>query len=302
MDYNISEKDLRATGVQLSKQKHSITRDGSKVDVTYQFMHFDSFYQMANERIAYKGCSGGSWSFGTFPEVQTLQQTIKAMGDGRAPERLFQMFIEAQQKIQPLIDTFSGVATTTKRRRVRRIEGAELDIDRVMVANPECWESRVRGKKKKLVKLAIQYKYIGAAGEDVFITNAVLAAAASDALQRMGYAVEIIGLGWSYNQSRALEFVTTVDIKKPNQPLDIRALLLTGLPSLSRVFMFGAYTALGGNPSIQGTPDISKPIRDTIKFDALIGKTFERSKDGTFAHDPEIEGFIIEAGKLLQKV
>ncbi len=231
---------------------------------------------------------GDMWYFGRHcPDRAT---TRAAMEMGAAPEPMFDAYCEMRDKLQPLIDKYAGVGTSTKRRRVRREEGSELDIDRVMVGDPTCWETRIRGKKKKLIRLAVQFGYVAGASEATFIRGGAMAAAAADVLGRLGYAVQIDGISWGVKDGT--EYVVTVRLKNPNEPLDPRNLLVTGLQGMSRCYEFAIYDAFKGVRSMS-MPALTPAAREHAGFTALIGQNFNVSK-GAIGYDPVLENFATE--------
>jgi hypothetical protein len=231
-------------------------------------------------------------------------ENAQALRDGAAPAALVDRYRDARDRLQPLIDKYAGMGTSVKRRRVRREDGAELDIDRAMVGDPQCWESRVRGKKKRVVRLAVQYSYVAAAKEQTFIDNAVLAAAASDVLTKLGYAVEIVAIYWArFGDRHGEEYLVTVPLKEAGQPFDARRVLTTGLPAMQRRFTWGLMERFFvQNAGAAHRPRLSDVGREHLGASAIAGQELRKTTDKQgFVFDRALENFLSDALEIIDE-
>jgi hypothetical protein len=272
-----------------------VEQDGDKASRRF-YVELEGVGQLAKHLYAYATeHPNDSWTFGSL----NAQTSRRAIALGSAPEHMLKAYLEERGKLEPAIEQTVARAVSTRRRRKMRLEGDEPDVDRVLAGIPECWETRVRGAMKRKVTLGIQAAWISATDEDVFIRCAARATAASDILQRLGYAVEIKAVGWftpiTYGrmQSYFTETCVVVPLKNAQQPLDASAVLVAGLPGFLRDHIF---EIVSGKPQIKldltqttskGAPPWS---REVSGVDYVFGENWEQI-DGQFAFDPVLEGF-----------
>jgi hypothetical protein len=251
------------------------------------------------------GGGGGmsdSWYFGSY--LQSVEANQEACVSGRVPEPIWEEYLRVRDKLQPVMDDFIHLGVSTRRRRVYAEEGSELNLDRLAVHDPSCWERRKRGAKKQLIVLGIQYGYVAGAGEKVFVKNAAAAAAASDVLERLGYAVEIVGVSWgtlTYAQTKwdKWSMINTVTIKRSTEPLDPQNVLIIGLPAVSRVFEFGVWDAYAKSGWNMHCPPLTKEQEEMIGIDAFIGQKWHVNPGGNIGHTEKLQGFFNEMTNVL---
>ena len=164
-------------------------------------------------------------------------------------------------------------APSTKRRRVRRETGDELDIDRMMVNDPQCWESRVRGASKRLVRLGLGAVFSASEGDKRFLTAAGYATAAADVLERLGYSVEIKAVAQIVlpNIGGKLGLFSVI-MKNSQQRLDEYATMVAGLPGFSRDHLGGCFEHLLGHTNFEGhIPKLTSEMKEALGVDYVIG-------------------------------
>jgi hypothetical protein len=264
----------------------------------------------ARQCTAGKGWADADWYFG---DMGTQEACDEAFRMQIAPEDFISKFETVRGTLEPMISDFSGIANSTKRRRHYDYTGDELCVDRYITRTPECWETRKRGKKRSFVRFAVQFGYTATAEQDVFIKNAALACAASDILERLGYIVEIVGVGWGTNIRNdnyggnpspftGWEAVGTFPIKHADQPLDVHSVLLTGVPALFRSYWFGNFDMLMGQNDADHINGQQTALCDEswerLNASALVGQTLT-VKEGSPMFDTVLTGFLQEAMKAI---
>ena len=242
---------------------------------------------------------GDSWTFGR--AVVGIEENRRALVAGRVPASIFSAYVAARGALQPVVDEFSKIGRTTRRRRRYADEGDELNIDRLATGDPLFWERRKRGAKKRVVRLGVQYGYTAAAGESTFVRNAALATAAADALSLLGYGVEILAVSWGLmtQSHHGEEWTLAVDLKRSDEPLDAQRVLTTGLVAMSRAFEFALWDQeCGGvNTWNMRVPPLSRAARRALGLDALIGQSLDVDDAGGAAFHDELDGFLRRASE-----
>lgn len=282
-----------ATRASLAEAGAVITEEGREVYIDFPnlaaFSQID-YHRRSDTHDSYMR----TFYFGR--HLPNYESSVEAIRKGAAPDAVFQKYLEMRNLLQPAVDKFAGLGITTKRKRVFRDEGSELDLDRVAVGNPECWESRVKGRKMKRIRLAVQMGYVAGASEEIFIRGAALATAAADVFQRIGYAVEILGVDWGDNGHRNV--VTTVVLKSPSEPLDHRNLLCIGLPICGRVFNFGATEAFISMLGV-GMPRMTDATKKHLDHQVLINQDFTFDSSSVEYDQVLLEGLFAEMKDVL---
>ncbi len=225
------------------------------------------------------------------------EDTDRHLAGGHAPQRLMDEYVALRGKLEPLVEKFSGMGKSTKRKRRYEIEGDEIDVDRAMVGTPECWVRRRRGAQRRMVHLGVGYFWNSGARSEHFTRFAALAAAAADVLQILGYAVEITAIGWGEptrdNRSApSAHMGVGIKLKEPLEPLDPQRILICGHSGLFRGHLFEFNRSLGYSPDYTTTRALDKRTRETFGIDYLVG-TDRAWPEGKEA--PELEGFFTQA-------
>lgn len=241
-----------------------------------------------------RGSSNERWTDGK--NVVGLTANRNCLKAGRVPAALYDAFLEARKAVEPKVEEAGRIGNTTKRRRRYSDEGDEVNIDRYMTGDPNFWERRKRGKKKRVIRIGISYSDHWGARERDYVSRAAAAAATVDALTALGYGTEV----WGYSTGRVCdgrmdqgqEYTTAVRLKASDQPLDVPKVLTTGLTAMSRRFTFGVYEHEGCGPEWNSTCDgLSKTMKAELDLDVLLGD--EASSD----FDPELVELMAELRK-----
>lgn len=155
------------------------------------------------------------------------------------------------------------------RRRRRFVEaGDELDIDRYMGGEVECWQTSPREVKKNSIKIFIAGGLH--CGEDAqkFVNNMIQFSVMSDIFQRMGVGVEIhVGKASQMRGRVRKQFIVeSTLIKEAYNPLDIARLMSSGLPAMFRYLSF----YLKENICIEPDSGLGKPVQEITEELQLI--------------------------------
>lgn len=187
-----------------------------------------------------------TFTFGSFRNYNTYETAQRALLDGHCPEEVAELYQQMRDAMAHAIEDIAATMVTTKRKRRYDIDGDEVSIERVMTQSDEPWERRVRGAKKRSIKIAVNSSYSAGTDQRAFIEGVVRGIALSDILTRLGYGVEIISARFASNDE-GKHFVVLGGMKASNEPLDPERLLSVVLPCLQRLFQWGALEIYGRN-------------------------------------------------------
>lgn len=180
------------------------------------------------------------WTYGSLGNWETSR---KYLDEGRLTEmtmnnidKYYNQLIQSE-KLQQL----SAQAKSTKRRRVFKDDGSELDIDRLMSGSPDYWQSMTKGRKSNTVKLFLDGCASSGTDEKKFAEVAGLACAVSDLLTRAGYCVEIMGSYMFKSLTNETDWsVINVPLKQAEAPMDMQLIGQYGNTGLFRNVIFRA--------------------------------------------------------------
>jgi hypothetical protein len=211
---------------------------------TIHVFEFDHVAQMAEfdysgrvNREDFDGTS--SWQYGNYGEgFNKYDGAASAIREGRSPEQIMDLYRTMRESIDQEIEEMISMMPTAKRKRKFGLDGAEIDIERYMLQNPEAWVRRERGQKKKTIRIFINYGYSAGTGDKSFAEGAVRGVALADVLTRLGHGVEIVASSFTTGADGKRIAINAM-LKASDTPVDPQSLLVTCLPALSRVFEFG---------------------------------------------------------------
>lgn len=240
----------------------------------------------------------GRWTYGA---TGSREKNVKHYQEGTVPEKIWDRYQELRGKLESAVHEFQDQGVTTKRERVRRAAGSRVNVDRVIKGDPICWDTRVRGAKKRLVKLAIRTNYSFQVDEETFARAAALAGAACDVFTALGYGVEIVAVGfcdghgnWRDEKRKNVEWlVNSITLKHAEEPYDAKRVLCAGLPAIHRDSFFSIMEAFGERDNGYGYNGHDRPPEAAeahLGYTALIGQRFTLNEDGEVEYEVDTEG------------
>ena len=154
--------------------------------------------------------------------------------NGHTVESLQAAVSDPSRKLLDAIDRMRGhlleelAVPAAPRRRVRRgLEaGDEMDPDRWLTRNPNCWEQSVRERQpRRVVTVGVNCTVYWSQKPAELLYRGAAACALADVLTAQGVNVRILGFSVGSNCSdRVRKLVTTVELKRADMPLDMAAL------------------------------------------------------------------------------
>lgn len=128
------------------------------------------------------------WTFGSYGNAERSNAAIRS---GNVSDSAWEQYKLAAEKLEAQCEALLKVGKSTKRRRRWSDEGSELDIDRVLSLDENCWVKTKRDARARVVKLGINSAVSCGNDESTFAKLAGLAAGLATVLTRLGYGVEV---------------------------------------------------------------------------------------------------------------
>ena len=181
------------------------------------------------------------WQYGN--NVVGRENLKRALTIGRTSDSMMRLYQKLRARIDSRIDIskFVGEGLSCKRKRVRRDDGDDLSMSRLMGGSDQYWETTIRKSKRANVRIGMNMAISYGHKERDFARLGATLACICDVITKLGYGVEVIaynfaGYSGSKNWNR---FGISIPFKLANEPLDVHRLMTAGLPGLFRDFMFG---------------------------------------------------------------
>src|SRR5262245_14997426 len=231
---------------------------------------------------------------GHFKSVADAREAINA---GAPPESLVRLYDESRGRLESTVESLARLAPSLKRRRVHSEDGDDVDFDRLATSDPQCWETRTRGARRRRVVIGLQATYVCTADASTYANAAALGTAAADLFGRLGYAVDVCSLSWHdgnalpgrFNRYR---FFNLVSLKATNERLDALATLVTGIPAYSRLLEFSVWDAFCAGAWNASCPTMTPATLQALGVDVLIGSRLTAAG----GHAPDLRGILDTLG------
>lgn len=211
---------------------------------SYHLFFLDSFSHMIEASDAlmpnYRVVNGINWTFGHNSDFNTDHKTRNFLLSGSTSQAILNKVDALRNKVLQL-DSIQSLSKGFAKKRSFAEAGAELSIDRVLCGDPYHWETRTI-KKRKVVRLAINYALSCGNGDEQFFNLAATAIVICDLLAKAGYSVEILGISTVHNLGGYhKECGGVVKLKDATEPLDISRICATGISGMYRKYTFSLW-------------------------------------------------------------
>lgn len=203
--------------------------------------------------------------------------TSKALFFGEILEQDFKLYEKTKIDLltkYPELLALKNTAVTKRRKRIFADEGADLDIDRYVHGDAECWVSMPRQKIKQGVKMFFNLCLNSGSDAKEFFTNMALFVTCADIMEMAGVKVEL-SAGFVSNNSaeNTKQFCVKTKVKAANMPLDINRMLTVGICGFFRYYGFVLIDNLTQGKTRYGlgqAPDeINKQTKEFIDADII---------------------------------
>lgn len=221
-----------------------------------------------------------------FGDYKDLNKTKKALMSGIVPDKVLSMYEKVKEAIEgefPELLELQMLAVKSRRKRKFSEEGDELDIDRYMSGDIECWQSMESIKDKKTIRLFYNMS-LSARNEALkFIENICLCIVFMELIKTLGIVVEFYCGSIAKEVSSSSNKTVVLSMVKPaDEEIDCQQLLALGAPGLYRYFNFNLWKNLlpGKIDKGLGYPSYELPqwLNDEFQFDILVHAAESKTK------------------------
>ena len=178
------------------------------------------------------------WAHGSLKNVKNTERCLLL---GEPPQHVIDKAKAFQEALMAsdAYRTASERAQSTKRRRVFELDGGELDIDRYMGQQDECWVRVTRGLQRPVLRLAVNVSASSGNDESTFAGVAALGTCCALLAEQSGCSLEIM-CAMTSHQTKAgcYETAMVFPVKQAEEPFHQDSLLSLGVPGLFRWYGF----------------------------------------------------------------
>ena len=197
-------------------------------------------------------------------KISTLirSETDDLLASGDAKDSLIELIqtIKDELELDGLYD-LTGHNKSCKRQRRFVVDGANVDVNRVLSGEPEAFEIIKRDGKKEFVSIGVNCSLSHQNGESAFARNKALAYVTAEILESLGYGVEIklISATWDGTRTVTVNKLYNIDqtnyysencisaiAKESDAPVDIRNISAVALTGYLRRHIFAIKHAVYG--------------------------------------------------------
>lgn len=273
-----------------------------KSHLTYEIARFDSMANVVDE--FHKGYDSGwddkgygyskkkgfqflqpeeqnDWRFGS---AKTWRETERLLQEGTPTTTILRKFEELREETMSMasVQEMFRYATTKKRHRIYREEGAELCVDRVMCGDPQHWHRMTPGKKKNVVTIGIDICTNADGTEHDFAKLACFGSIAADLFTTVGYSTSVNCLAvTTHGTSGTAQHALEIAMKRADENLDTMRLLTVGLPGVLRCIEFiGCCNLFSGRPAsgLGSALGVHAQMQEHLQTDIIITSAWLRGK------------------------
>ena len=230
-------------------------------------------------------------------ENSSKSETDDLLASGDAKDSLIELIqtIKDELELDGLYD-LTGHNKSCKRQRRFVVDGANVDVNRVLSGEPEAFEIIKRDGKKEFVSIGINCSLSHQNGESAFARNTALAYVTAEILESLGYGVEIklISATWDGTNTVTVNKLYNVDqtnyysencisaiAKESDAPVDIRNISAVALTGYLRRHIFAIKHAVYG----QAGGECIKSSNEMLAFanvDIMISKQWKDGEEYDF--------------------
>lgn len=204
-----------------------------------QFPDFETLMEFGeNGAVNPESKDEKDWRYG---EYKTPELTRQALITGTPIQSHMRMYDKAKQRISSFnIEDAQTSAVKQVRRRAFGEQGDELDIDRYMSGDVQCWQSKPAARKRTSIKVFLNLSVSQSMGAKTMMQNTALFASVLSLVEAQGMSSEILlgtiqrRIGGGYVN----QYIAYFTEKQSFQYLDESKLLSRGAPGLYRWYFF----------------------------------------------------------------
>lgn len=228
----------------------------------------------------------GEWVHG---RLNTYAATRDCLRYAAVPDYIASMAEKFREQLMSS-DTYriaSEKAASTKRRRVFELDGGELDIDRYMGQQDECWVRVTRGLQRPVIRIAVNFMAQCDNNESAFAGLAALGTCCALLAEQAGCALEIMAVCFTGQYAKDyVEIGSCLPIKHANEPFHQDSLLVCGVPGYFR--FYGVHRATLGKLNGNGhgrASQMTKPLREHLGLQHVLEVAWNQKHQQMFLDD-----------------
>jgi hypothetical protein len=218
-----------------------------------------------------------------------MDATLETLRLGKATDKAAKHFRETRDDFEQQVRKFAGMGVSTRRRRVRSDVGDNVNVDKWLSGDFNCWDTTRRDARRLKVNLGIGGSLSCGNDESEFAKICATAAAAADLLSLLGYSVEInyaamFHTGGDFkllSEHKIEQLMILAPLKREGETLDVQRLLACAAPGLLRAVGFSEWEYDLGAHSSYGYPRECHEVRYVSGIDHLIARLWVSLPDGT---------------------
>lgn len=215
--------------------KRGVNEGNGAVNRPFSYV-YESFGAFIRDCATCEPLGSGSYC----SHARTSAEVFKRVEDGTCTQKELDTALELASRCMSEMEAAGKLGVNNKRRKmVMAAEGEEPDIGRYLSKDENHWIKPVVGRGSPVVRLGINLSVAGHNGDDKFSMAAGYCAAAAEALERLGYAVEIVA--GDYAARNGLWYAYSGLLKSSTEPLDLPRILSVGCRGVLSDFIFRPY-------------------------------------------------------------
>ena len=221
------------------------------------------------------------WRYGK--HFDTYDTHMQALNQGRTTPTLLAHYKKIRKLLESKVkvNNIKGMGMSCKRKRRFVDDGDEVDIDRYLTNSDTPWTITKRNKKAKRIVLAINFSLSADNNEASYAKVVSAGAFLADVLNKIGYAVEIIGTS-SNGYSGRKDYKSTcvaITFKESGRKLDVQRILSMGLSGLHRTLVFGIREKLWKYGSSMGFQQMMpKQIKEKLGISYVVQQSIVKDE------------------------
>ena len=172
-------------------------------------------------------------------------------------------------------------------------EKNELDIDRMMGGQEECWSRVTKGLQRPVVRIALQLAASAGNSENTFAGIVALAYGCTMLAEVAGCTLEVMALCTGHNPKRpSTDYPRSTNeggfifpLKQPHEPVNLNQMLCVGIPAMCRWYEFNIQTNAIKGQNAMGMGEarpVTAALREHLNLQYVLEVAWEGQAQATF--------------------
>ena len=224
-----------------------------------------------------------SWTFGKSEEADKVAKVDRLLEMGKCTKEVRKAIKKAQKqvKLAGLDSELAENFVSCKRKRRFTDEAGQVDVERAICLDDRPFVITKREGKKRTIRIVVNLSASFGNTISTFAKTIALAYVTAEALEKLGYGVEIKGIQSvspdSYHGIGKDEIAQSFPLKRVEEQVDIERIGSVGLTSISRWYGFRNTNRFFGCGSSQCLPT-SQDMRDFLNVDIFVSTSWTKGE------------------------